>query len=271
MKPIIVGIDGSQAAIAAALWGVDEAISRAVPLRLISVIKQIHPSPDDYDRDLAHAEKSLREAQLAIEASQKPVNVETEVPRGPAGPVLGGGIPRCRDDLRRLRRHRALRPFDLGFDGNRARREGALPGRGHTHRFRPATARHQLDRGPDDRRTRQRCRRQICCVGSEVAQGAHARARRPTRRTYRSRRRRVRASGPGMGAASSRGARLPDHHQGSHRPAFSAPTTSEFSSRCISGAEAGQLARLVGPHGHPLFRHPELLGARRPALGPGPS
>jgi len=36
MKPIIVGIDGSPAAIAAALWGVDEAISRAVPLRLIA-------------------------------------------------------------------------------------------------------------------------------------------------------------------------------------------------------------------------------------------
>jgi nucleotide-binding universal stress UspA family protein len=51
MKPIIVGIDGSQAAIAAALWGIDEAISRAVPLRLISVMKQTHPSPDNYARD----------------------------------------------------------------------------------------------------------------------------------------------------------------------------------------------------------------------------
>lgn len=62
MKTIIVGIDGSHAAITAALWGVDEAISRAVPLRLVSVIKPTHPSPDDYDRDLAHAERSLREA-----------------------------------------------------------------------------------------------------------------------------------------------------------------------------------------------------------------
>ena len=74
MKPIVVGIDGSQAAITAALWGVDEAISRSVPLRLVSVIKLTHPSPDD-----------------------------------------------CRDDLRRLRRDRALRPLDLGFGGNRTR------------------------------------------------------------------------------------------------------------------------------------------------------
>lgn len=44
MKTIIVGIDGSHAAITAALWGVDEAISRAVPLRLVSVIKPTHPS-----------------------------------------------------------------------------------------------------------------------------------------------------------------------------------------------------------------------------------
>jgi hypothetical protein len=25
----------------------------------------------------------------------------------------------------------------------------------------------------------------------------------------------------------------------------------------IGGAEAGELARLIGPQGHPLFRHPE--------------
>ncbi|BBY20254.1 universal stress protein [Mycobacterium stomatepiae] len=88
MKPIVVGIDGSQAAVAAALWGLDEAIGRGVPLRLISVIKQTHRSPDDYARDLAHAEKSLQEAQFAIEASEKPVKIETDIPRGPAGPVM---------------------------------------------------------------------------------------------------------------------------------------------------------------------------------------
>ncbi|CQD15180.1 Universal stress protein family protein [Mycobacterium lentiflavum] len=88
MKPIVVGIDGSRAAIAAAIWGVDEAIGRGVPLRLISAIKQTHPSPDDYARDLEHAETSLREAQSAVEASRKPVKIETDIPRGPAGSVM---------------------------------------------------------------------------------------------------------------------------------------------------------------------------------------
>ncbi|MGO9154242.1 universal stress protein [Mycobacterium sp.] len=88
MKPIIVGIDGSQTAITAALWGIDEAISRAAPLRLLSVIKPTHPYPEDYERDLRHAEKCLREAQSAVEASGKLVKIETEIPRGPVGPVL---------------------------------------------------------------------------------------------------------------------------------------------------------------------------------------
>lgn len=90
MKPVIVGVDGSQAAITAALWGIDEAVSRGVPLRLLAVIKSTHPSPDDYDRDLAHAEASLREAQTAVEACGKPVKIETAISRGPAGGVLVG-------------------------------------------------------------------------------------------------------------------------------------------------------------------------------------
>lgn len=88
MKPILVGIDGSSAAVAAALWGVDEAISRGVPLRLISVVKPAHESPEDYERDVAHAEKSLLEARSAVEATGKAVTVETAMPRGPAGAVL---------------------------------------------------------------------------------------------------------------------------------------------------------------------------------------
>ncbi len=88
MKPIIVGIDGSQAATAAALWSVDEAVGRGRPLHLVTVINQTHPSADDYARDLGHAETSLKTAQLAIEATGKPVDITTEIQRGPAATVL---------------------------------------------------------------------------------------------------------------------------------------------------------------------------------------
>jgi nucleotide-binding universal stress UspA family protein len=44
--PIVVGIDGSQAAVRAAEWAVDEAVSREVPLRLVEVITQrAEPAP----------------------------------------------------------------------------------------------------------------------------------------------------------------------------------------------------------------------------------
>ena len=88
MKAVIAGIDGSQAALTAALWAVDEAISRAVPLRLISVIKPRHPSPDDYARDLEDAERSLSRARDTIAAGRRAVTVETEIPRAPAGTAL---------------------------------------------------------------------------------------------------------------------------------------------------------------------------------------
>jgi nucleotide-binding universal stress UspA family protein len=53
---VIVGIDGSQAAINAAQWAADEAIGRAVPLLMLSMIKTTHPSAEDYHRDVAHVE-----------------------------------------------------------------------------------------------------------------------------------------------------------------------------------------------------------------------
>lgn len=88
MKPITVGIDGSQTAIAAALWSVDEAVGRGRPLHLVAVINQTHPSADDYARDLGHAESSLKAAQSAIEDSGKPVEITTDIQRGPAATVL---------------------------------------------------------------------------------------------------------------------------------------------------------------------------------------
>ena len=44
--PIVVGIDGSQAATQAAEWAVDEAVNREVPLRLVEVItRHAEPAP----------------------------------------------------------------------------------------------------------------------------------------------------------------------------------------------------------------------------------
>lgn len=85
---VLVGIDGSQAAIHAAEWAVDEALARGVSLLLIAVIKTTHPSAEDYHRDLAHAENSLQAARLAVEAMGRPVKVEADILRGPAGAIL---------------------------------------------------------------------------------------------------------------------------------------------------------------------------------------
>jgi nucleotide-binding universal stress UspA family protein len=88
LTSVVVGIDGSQAAIGAAFWAIDEAVSRAVPLRLGAVTKDTHASADDYYRDVHYAEKSLRVAQAAVESMGRPVKIETETLHGPPGPTL---------------------------------------------------------------------------------------------------------------------------------------------------------------------------------------
>lgn len=87
-KSVVVGIDGSAPAIMAAQWAVDEAVGRNVPLRLVSVMKAKHSSNDDYYADLRHAEASLRTAQAAVEAVGKPVKVETAIREGLPGVSL---------------------------------------------------------------------------------------------------------------------------------------------------------------------------------------
>ena len=44
---VVVGIDGSRAAVDAALWAVDEAVSRDIPLRLVYAIDSIDNSDTD--------------------------------------------------------------------------------------------------------------------------------------------------------------------------------------------------------------------------------
>lgn len=77
-RSIVVGIDGSKAALRAAHWAVDEAAKRDVPLRLLYAIAQ-DGTPADITGKLAAAESALRRAQTAIEAMNRQVKIETEI------------------------------------------------------------------------------------------------------------------------------------------------------------------------------------------------
>ena len=81
-SPVVVGVDGSDAAIDAAKWAIDEAISRDVPLRIVHVthVEREPASPEDTFRlEVQYAESSLRAATAAVEATGKPVKIETEI------------------------------------------------------------------------------------------------------------------------------------------------------------------------------------------------
>ena len=84
---VMVGIDGSQGAIQAAQWAVEEAVSRDVPLRLVHVASPNVQPPTlasvDNDRlHIEYGETALRMASAAVAATSKPVKVETALVRG---------------------------------------------------------------------------------------------------------------------------------------------------------------------------------------------
>lgn len=89
--PVVVGIDGSDAAVNAALWSVDEAIRRDAPLRLICVVDDerlpgtVH---SDTQIDNEFAERALHRAVEAIAATGKPVSADPVVRRGHSAAAL---------------------------------------------------------------------------------------------------------------------------------------------------------------------------------------
>jgi nucleotide-binding universal stress UspA family protein len=90
---VVVGIDGSEAAIHAAEWAVDEAISREVPLRLVEVIpERVEPAPlasvGNVRMELEYGETALTIASAAVEAAGKPVKVETAIIEGDPAAAL---------------------------------------------------------------------------------------------------------------------------------------------------------------------------------------
>ncbi|GBG39179.1 universal stress protein [Mycobacterium montefiorense] len=81
-RSIVVGIDGSKAALRAAHWAVDEAVRRDVPLRLLYANIQ-DGARADVAGQLAIAESALRRAQSAIEETNRQVKIETEIVNQP--------------------------------------------------------------------------------------------------------------------------------------------------------------------------------------------
>jgi nucleotide-binding universal stress UspA family protein len=82
---VVVGIDGSRAAVRAALWAVDAAVSRDIPLRLVCAIPPggtMEADPQDEARKLAAAELAVRHAFMAVESTEKPVKIEVEFMQG---------------------------------------------------------------------------------------------------------------------------------------------------------------------------------------------
>jgi nucleotide-binding universal stress UspA family protein len=92
-RSVVVGIDGSQTAIRAAQWAIDEVVNRKVPLRLVHVTpNQIEPSTrasaDNERVDLEYGQTVLRIATAAVGATAQPIDVETAILRGDPAAAL---------------------------------------------------------------------------------------------------------------------------------------------------------------------------------------
>lgn len=90
-QSVVVGIDGSQAAIDAASWAVAEAVSRGVPLRLVYVRPATHASRVPVNGrpwDVVRAEAALDRAEMAVDHTGKSIQVKTVIRRGRPDCVL---------------------------------------------------------------------------------------------------------------------------------------------------------------------------------------
>ena len=80
---VVVGIDGSRAATDAALWAIDEAVSRDIPLRLVYVIDPVDLAAAESDcSQFPCARAALYDAQRSVEATGEAVKIETEILSG---------------------------------------------------------------------------------------------------------------------------------------------------------------------------------------------
>ncbi|WP_205873571.1 universal stress protein [Mycobacterium camsae] len=91
-KSVVVGVNGSQAAVNAAKWAIDEALSRQMPLRLVHVIAGAGGSASASEWELERAEMVLSQAESAVlseaQAQGKPVEIETAILSGDPAQAL---------------------------------------------------------------------------------------------------------------------------------------------------------------------------------------
>ncbi|UXA14701.1 universal stress protein [Mycobacterium sp. SMC-8] len=77
--PVVAGVDGSAAALGAALWAVHEAAARGTALRLVYVTKPVHRNAAEYAceyaEDVRRGRESLREAKgIIVAVNDRPHN-----------------------------------------------------------------------------------------------------------------------------------------------------------------------------------------------------
>jgi nucleotide-binding universal stress UspA family protein len=87
---VVVGVDGSDAAINAAKWAIAEAVSRDVPLRVVHAIPERRPDgpATDDSLDIEYGETALRAACAALHAMDEQVKIETDIVHGSPERVL---------------------------------------------------------------------------------------------------------------------------------------------------------------------------------------
>ncbi|OBK36783.1 hypothetical protein A5658_05285 [Mycobacterium sp. 1245111.1] len=86
LRPVVVAVDGSTAAISAAEWAAKEAVHQDVPIRIVHVSQHASGSLDGVAQQ--YAEDCLRKACMAVKATGLPVTIETAVLDGDVGATL---------------------------------------------------------------------------------------------------------------------------------------------------------------------------------------
>lgn len=80
---VVVGIDGSRTSVTAALWAVDEAVQRDIPIRLVYAIEpSVEDDAEQAARRLATAELAVRHAFTAVQSTDQRVKIEVEILQG---------------------------------------------------------------------------------------------------------------------------------------------------------------------------------------------